>query len=170
VALAGRSNVGKSSLLNRLASAKRLAAVSRTPGRTRTLNFFRVEGRAYLVDLPGYGFAKASREARAGWEKLVRGYLLARPPLRLTVLLVDARHEPMASDLEMRDLLQRSGMPLVTVATKVDKLPRSRRRQQLELIGRRLGVGEEVLGFSAITGEGRKELWNVIAKHVSAPM
>jgi GTP-binding protein len=167
VALVGRSNVGKSSLLNRLAGARRLAAVSRTPGRTQQVNFFRLGGRFYLVDLPGYGFARAPYRVRRLWEGLVASYLFGREPLRLVLLLVDARHEPMPSDFEARDLLLRGGTPLVLVATKSDKLSASALR--LKLAGIERGLGESgsfpVIAFSAVTGEGRKELWNVIEKH-----
>lgn len=170
VALVGRSNVGKSSLLNRLAGIKRLAAVSRTPGRTQLINFFRMSGRWYLVDLPGYGFAKVPERVRRKWESLVTSYLFERPPLRLAVLLVDARHEPMPIDLEVRNLLARSGISLAVVATKSDKLSRGAlARRRAELAQALASPGNiPFITFSAITGEGRKELWNVIETHVRA--
>lgn len=168
IALVGRSNVGKSSLLNQLAGVKRLAAVSRTPGRTQLVNFFRVEDKLYLVDLPGYGFARAPERVRAGWETLVSAYLFDRAAVRLVLLIVDARRDPMANDREVVDILNRSGMPYVLIASKSDKLSRSamaRQRATLEQVFAAPG-GVPFIPFSAVTGEGRKELWNVIEKHV----
>jgi len=170
VAIVGRSNVGKSSLLNRLAGIKRLAAVSKTPGRTQLVNFFKMEKRWYLVDLPGYGFAKVPDSVKRRWETLVTSYLFERPALRLVILLVDARHAPMALDLEVRDLLERSGLALAVVATKSDKLSRSalaRNRRELTAAFSE-PLNRPFITFSAVTGEGRKELWNVIETHVRA--
>ncbi len=171
VAVAGRSNVGKSSLLNQLAGIKKLAAVSRTPGRTQLVNFFRVEDRLYLVDLPGYGFARAPAQVRKRWESLVTGYLFDRAAIRLVLLIVDARRDPMASDREVVELLNRSGMSYVLIASKSDKLSRAamaKQRTRLEEAFAAPG-GVPFITFSAVTGEGRKELWNVIEKHVREP-
>jgi len=171
VAVVGRSNVGKSSLLNQLAGIKKLAAVSRTPGRTQLVNFFRVEDRLYLVDLPGYGFARAPVQVRKRWESLVTGYLYDRAAIRLVLLIVDARRDPMANDREVVELLNRSGMPYVLIASKSDKLSRAamaKQRARLEKAFAEPG-GVPFITFSAVTGEGRKELWNVIEKHVREP-
>jgi GTP-binding protein len=171
VAVVGRSNVGKSSLLNRLAGAKKLAAVSRTPGRTQLVNFFRVEDRLYLVDLPGYGFARAPAQVRKRWESLVTDYLFDRAALRLVLLIVDARRDPMPNDREVLELLHRSGLSYVLIASKSDKLSRAamaKQRARLESTFAAPG-GVPFITFSAVTGEGRKELWNVIEKHVREP-
>ena len=171
VAVVGRSNVGKSSLLNQLAGIKKLAAVSKTPGRTQLVNFFRVEDRLYLVDLPGYGFARAPAQVRKRWESLVTDYLFDRAAIRLVVLIVDARRDPMASDREVVDLLNRSGISYVLIASKSDKLSRAamaKQRARLEEAFAAPG-GVPFITFSAVTGEGRKELWNVIEKHVREP-
>ena len=171
VALVGRSNVGKSSLLNQLAGVKRLAAVSRTPGRTQLVNFFRVEDRLYLVDLPGYGFARAPVAVRRGWESMTTGYLFDRAEVRLVLLVIDARREGMASDREIRDLLDRRGMSYALVASKSDKLSRAAMARQRARLVETLAVpgGIPFITFSAVTGEGRKELWNVIEKQVRRP-
>ena len=163
VAFLGRSNVGKSSLLNALSGRKDLARVSAQPGRTRLVNFFRVDDELYFVDLPGYGYAKAPAAEREGWERLVTSYLLGRKPLALCLFLVDARHEAQESDEVLRDFLDHHGLPRVVAATKADKLGRGevgRRRQEL-----RRGVGGsalDVVPVSARTGDGIDELWRAI--------
>ncbi len=171
VAVVGRSNVGKSSLLNQLAGIKKLAAVSRTPGRTQLVNFFRVEDRFYLVDLPGYGFARAPAQVRKRWESLVTGYLFDRAAIRLVLLIVDARRDPMASDREVVYLLNRSGMSYVLIASKSDKLSRAAMAKQKARLEEAFAApgGVPFITFSAVTGEGRKQLWNVIEKHVREP-
>ena len=171
VALVGRSNVGKSSLLNQLAGVKKLAAVSRTPGRTQLVNFFRVEERFYLVDLPGYGFARVPLAVRSRWEALVSDYLFERSELRLVLLILDARREPMASDRQILALLNDSEMSYALIATKSDKLSRAAMaRQRARLQSAFTADGETpFITFSAATGEGRKEIWNVIEKHVRGP-
>lgn len=162
VAFLGRSNVGKSSLLNALAGARGLARVSATPGRTRLVNFFR-RGRLYLVDLPGYGFAKGPEAERRGWEKLVLSYLLGREPLALSVCLVDARHEAMETDRMLERFLDEHGLPYAVAAAKADKLGRGARAaavRRLREEGFRAARG--VVAVSARTGEGVRELWGLI--------
>ena len=167
VAVFGRSNVGKSSLLNRLAGVRRLAHVSKTPGRTQLINFFRVGDLLHLVDLPGYGFARVPVKLRQNWEQLVTSYLFEREELCLALLLVDSRREPMPSDLQVRDLLEQAGVAYAIVATKADKLSRGRMAQQLTKLKKAYGqAGEAPIAFSAVTSEGRKSLWMVIEKHV----
>lgn len=168
VALVGRSNVGKSSLLNQLAGVERLAHVSKTPGRTQLINFFRVDNRLYLVDLPGYGYAKVPLKVRKRWEGLVTGYLFRRIELRLVLLVVDIRREPMPSDLKVRDLLERSGSSCTVVATKSDKLSHAALGRQRVRLEETFGAEGKVplITFSAVTRQGRKELWSVIEKHV----
>jgi GTP-binding protein len=168
VAAIGRSNVGKSSLLNRLTGAKRMAFVSKTPGRTQLVNFFRLSGDMTLVDLPGYGFAKVPASVRQHWEKLVTAYLFERETLRLGLLLVDIRRDPMESDIQVRDLLVHNGVAHAVVATKADKLSKSRVRQQRTKLERIYGAEGKVplITFSAVTNEGRNELWKVIERHI----
>ena len=167
VAVVGRSNVGKSSLLNCLTGSRKLAFVSKTPGRTQLINFFLLHGEMMLVDLPGYGFAKLPRSVRQGWEELITSYLFERHVVCLVLLLVDIRREPMDSDLRVRDLLSEAGIAYAVVATKADKLSYSRVRQQLTKLRTRYGPEDEVpiITFSAVTNEGRKELWKVIERH-----
>lgn len=168
VALAGRSNVGKSSLLNKLVNRKGLARSSNTPGRTRLINFFLVNGLFLLVDLPGYGYAKVSIGERESWRKMVEGYLKTREHLRGVVLLVDSRHPPTVQDVQMYDWLKHQGVPAVVVATKADKLSRSRLLQSLKVIRATLPLaeGDPLVPFSAQTGLGREELLGIIGQWV----
>ena len=172
VAFVGRSNVGKSSLLNRLAGVERLANVPQTPGRTQLINFFRMDERFYLVDLPGYGFAKVPTRVRKRWEGLITSYLFHRSELRLVFLVIDVRRDPMPSDLEIRDLLDESGIPYVVVATKSDKLSRAQMARQRATLEQTFGAEEKVpfITFSAVTSQGRKELWRTIENHVREAM
>ncbi len=168
VAVVGRSNVGKSSLLNRLTGAKRMAFVSKTPGRTQLINFFRLGDEMMIVDLPGYGFAKVPASVRQHWEKLVTGYLFEREAPRLALLLVDVRREPMDIDIQVRDLLVQGEVAHAVVATKADKLSKSRVRQHRAKLERIYGAEGKVplITFSAVTDEGRNELWKVIERHI----
>ncbi|MDX1578823.1 MAG: ribosome biogenesis GTP-binding protein YihA/YsxC, partial [Gemmatimonadota bacterium] len=155
IALAGRSNVGKSSLLNRLVGRKSLARTSKRPGRTQEINFFRVDERFLLVDLPGYGFARAPVEARERWGRLIEDYLEGSPRLLGIVLLIDARRGLTADDERMVAYLEDLGTPALFALTKVDKLNRSGRRRALERLVERAGVDEEqIVETSARTGEG----------------
>jgi GTP-binding protein len=163
VAVAGRSNVGKSSVINRLVNRKKLARVSNTPGRTREINFFRVNDDFVLVDLPGYGYAKISKEARAAWKPLIEGYLRNSPTLRGIVQLLDARHDPTRDDLQMLEFLAELRLPTIVVATKVDKVPRGQVADRIRAIGAMAGVDEDqMIAFSAVTGAGRGELAEAI--------
>ena len=159
IAFAGRSNVGKSSLINTLLRRKKMVRVSNTPGRTREINFFRVNDAFMLVDLPGYGYARVSKEARASWKPLIEGYLRTSPQLRGIVQLVDARHDPTKDDLGMLDFLADTGIPTILVATKTDKLkPRELDARLRELAGVAGVEAADVLPFSSATGAGRDEL------------
>jgi GTP-binding protein len=171
VAAVGRSNVGKSSLLNCLFGIKGMAFVSKTPGRTQVVNFYRVGTEMLLVDLPGYGFAKVPDAVRRKWDSLVTGYLFDRKALALVMLLVDSRREPMENDREVRDLLEQAGLPYVVVATKADKLSRGRLGSELRKLEKVYGASGNipVIPFSAATSEGRKELWKTIVSHVREP-
>jgi GTP-binding protein len=159
VAFAGRSNVGKSSLLNALVRRKAIARVSRTPGRTREINFFEVNGEFILADLPGYGYARVSKAARAAWQPLIEAYLRDTPTLRGLVMLLDVRREPTPDDERMLAFLADRGLPVLVVVTKIDKLtPRAAESRVAELSAA-LGLApEQVVAFSAVTGEGRDEL------------
>lgn len=168
IAFAGRSNVGKSSLLNRLLGRRKLARVSKTPGRTQTINFYRINGTFYFVDLPGYGYARVSEQMRRSWEGMVEGYLRGREVLRAVVMIVDARHPPTVLDQEMRAWLQAAEVPHLAVLTKVDKVSRASRRRHREIAAAALQVPgpEAVLLFSAATGEGVRELWRDLAQYL----
>jgi GTP-binding protein len=163
VAFAGRSNVGKSSLINRLVNRKKLARVSNTPGRTREINFFRVNGDFVLVDLPGYGYARISKDTRAAWRPLIEGYLRGSRQLRGIVQLLDARHDPTRDDLQMLEFLADLEVPTIIAATKIDKLPRARVAERVRELAQAAGLSEEqVIPFSATTGAGRAELAKAI--------
>ena len=170
VAFAGRSNVGKSSLLNRLVHRKKFARVSNTPGRTREVNFFKVNDRFVLVDLPGYGYARVSKEKRAEWKPLIEGYLRTSPELRGIVELLDARHDPTADDLKMLDFLGEIGVPTIVVLTKFDKLTPSERKSRGHERAAQLGLeSDQVIPFSAVTGEGRDALAEAIEALLEQP-
>jgi GTP-binding protein len=170
VAFAGRSNVGKSSLLNRLVHRKKFARVSNTPGRTREVNFFKVNDSFVLVDLPGYGYARVSKERRAEWRPLIEGYLRTSPTLRGIVQLLDARHEPTADDRGMLDFLAELGVPTIVVITKTDKLGAAQRARRVADLSAALGLdAEQIVSFSAVTGEGRDELAEAIDELLAQP-
>jgi GTP-binding protein len=170
VAFAGRSNVGKSSLLNRLVKRKAFARVSSTPGRTREINFFKVNGRFVLADLPGYGYAKISKERKAAWRPLIEGYLRSAPELRGVVQLLDARHAPSRDDLQMLDFLADLGAPTIVALTKVDKLRPREVPERAREIGEQLGLDEDqVIPFSATTNLGRDDLAAAVVALVEQP-
>lgn len=159
IAFAGRSNVGKSSLINKLLRRKKVARVSNTPGRTREINFFEVNGEFVLVDLPGYGYAKVSKERKATWRPLIEGYLRRSPTVKGVVQLLDARRTPSSDDIQMLEFLSQVGTPTIVIATKIDKLPRAERSPRVEALALEAGVElEQVIPFSSVTGEGRDEL------------
>lgn len=168
IAFAGRSNVGKSSLLNRLLGRRGLARVSRTPGRTQTINFYRVNDAFYFVDLPGYGYARVSERVRRAWGAVVEGYLRGREVLRAVVIIVDARHPPTPLDQEMGAWLHAARIPQLVVMTKADKITRGAWRRSREIAAAALGIRNpnEVLLFSAVTGEGEEKLWQRLAQYL----
>ena len=169
VAFAGRSNVGKSSLLNTLVRRKSFARVSRTPGRTREINFFRVNNNFVLVDLPGYGYARISKEKKAEWRPMIESYLRRTTQLRGIVLLLDIRREPSEDDRAMLDFLAEVEVPTIVALTKTDKLSKAAARESAVEIARALALeAEQVIPFSAHTGEGRVELLEAITSLVEA--
>jgi GTP-binding protein len=164
VAFAGRSNVGKSSLINTLLHRKGLAKTSGTPGKTQAINFFLINQRFMLVDLPGYGYAKVPRALQAGWQGMVESYLQQRETLRAMVHIVDFRHAPTDQDQQLRAWLLLQGIPIVTVATKTDKITRSKRALHIQTIRRTLTMApdETLVLFSSLNREGRQTLWNCL--------
>ncbi len=170
VAFAGRSNVGKSSLLNKLVRRKALARVSTTPGRTREIHFFGVNREFVLADLPGYGYAKVSKDRRAEWVPLIEGYLRGSPMLRGIVQLLDIRRDPSEEDQRMLSLLSDLGLPVLLVVTKVDKVGRAEVARRVAELSIAVGVEEDqVIAFSARTGAGRDELAEAVQALVRAP-
>jgi len=168
VAFAGRSNVGKSSLLNKLVRRKAFARVSNTPGRTREINFFKVNDQFVLADLPGYGYARISKERKAEWRPLIEGYLRRSVALRGVVQLLDARHAPTADDRQMLDFLAELETPTVVVLTKIDKLSPHGVQERMKAIGTSLHLDpDQMIPFSAVTGAGRDELAAALVSLVS---
>ncbi|MFC5402108.1 ribosome biogenesis GTP-binding protein YihA/YsxC [Cohnella soli] len=167
VALAGRSNVGKSSLINKMLLRRNLARTSQQPGKTQTLNYYRINGdvgELYFVDFPGYGYAKVSKSEREAWGKMIERYLRGREPLKLVLQLVDLRHPPSADDIRMYEWLSHYEIPMTVVATKADKVSRSQWQKHMKIIRQSLGMPGHVplLLFSSETGQGREELWSLI--------
>jgi len=168
VAIAGKSNVGKSSLINTLVNRKNLARTSSQPGRTQTINFFRVNEKLSLVDLPGYGFARAPLEVRKAWKPMVETYLQTRKAIRLVILILDARRGLSPDDTTLLDWLDYHDLPALIVLTKADKLSQfERARQKKGLAATPLMEGRPLLFFSALTGEGKEEMWNLIRESAS---
>ena len=165
VAFLGRSNVGKSSLLNALAGQKGLAFTSNTPGRTQTINFYRVDGAMLFVDLPGYGYARVPRQVVVEWKRLIERYLEFRETLKLGCLVLDARRGWMDRDLELKRWLEHRQRPYLVIATKIDKLNQSEAEHGLRAI-RQEGV--EPLPFSALSGRGVREIWQAITNRLQA--
>ena len=168
VAFSGRSNVGKSSLINTLLGRKSLARVSSAPGKTVTINFYEVDKKLYLVDMPGYGFARRSPEEKRKWSELTDGYFTSNPNidrLALVVQLIDSRIGPTADDEMMLDYLRQAGLSYVIIATKVDKLNATERKANLTALQNHpLAGGVPVIPFSSLKGEGKEELWRVILR------
>jgi GTP-binding protein len=166
IALAGRSNVGKSSLLNRLTERRGLARISKTPGKTRELNVYEIDRRLMLVDLPGYGFASVPESVKERWSVLIESYLHERKELAGIVHLVDARHPPTGDDVQMHEWIKHFGVAALIAVTKADKLPKGRRASAHRTIGEALEPAEEtpMVFFSAVTGEGADEVWAWVRK------
>ncbi len=166
IAFLGRSNVGKSSLLNSLLGRKGLARTSNTPGRTQSINYFLINDSFYFVDLPGYGYARVSKAMRADWGEMAEEYLSKREELALCIHLIDSRHEPTALDIQLNEWLLANEKPFVLAATKADKLSNNNLQKQLKLIGRSL-TGGKLISYSSVSGKGRQELWKEIGGAIS---
>lgn len=164
VAFAGKSNVGKSSLINTMINRKALARTSQNPGKTRTINFYNVENQLYFVDLPGYGYAKAPKTEKEKWGKMIESYLLKRQELRSIILLVDIRHEPGENDIMMYEWLKHYGHNIIIVATKSDKIKRSQLDKHKKMLATAFGLGKDdiLLPFSSESKAGKDELWQII--------
>lgn len=164
IAFVGKSNVGKSSLINTMVNRKSLARTSQNPGKTRTINFYNIENLFYFVDLPGYGYAKAPKTEIVKWGKMIESYLLKRNELKAIIMLVDIRHDPSENDKMMYDWLKHYGHKIILVATKSDKLKRSQVNKYLSNIRKGLNLENEdkVIPFSSLKRIGIEELWNII--------
>ena len=166
IAFLGRSNVGKSSLINSLLGVRGLARTSSTPGRTQSLNFFTINNSFRFVDLPGFGYAKVPQQIRSDWGEMVTSYLANRRQLVLSIHIVDSRHEPTKQDLQLHEWLDYGNKPQLIVATKSDKLSNNELRKSLEHIARVLTI-DKVMAYSAKTGRGRDELWRAIKSAIA---
>lgn len=164
IAFAGKSNVGKSSLINGLLNRKSLARTSSAPGKTQTINFYNINKALYFVDLPGYGYAKVSQEIRNKWGKMIERYLHKSKQLRIVFLLVDIRHAPGENDKIMYEWILANGYTPVIIATKLDKIKRSERDKNLKIIREKLEVvdGTKIIPFSAVSKQGKEEIWEFI--------
>ena len=164
IAFAGKSNVGKSSLINALMNRKSYARISATPGKTQTINFYNINDEMYLVDLPGYGYAKVSEQEKAQWGKLIERYLHTSGQLRAVFLLIDIRHAPSANDKMMYHWIVEQGYQPIIIATKLDKIKRSQIQKQIKAVKQGLNVkpGTIVIPFSAQTKQGREEIWELM--------
>ncbi|MEO5566982.1 MAG: ribosome biogenesis GTP-binding protein YihA/YsxC [Gemmatimonadaceae bacterium] len=169
IAFAGRSNVGKSSLINTLLRRSKAARVSNTPGRTREINFFKINEQFVLVDLPGYGYARISKDRKSEWRPMIEGYLRKSPNLRGIVQLLDVRHDPTKDDLQMLDFLSQVSVPTMIVMTKTDKLSKKEAATRITAITASLGLeDDQVIPFSSVTGAGRDELAEALMSLVAA--
>lgn len=164
IAFAGKSNVGKSSLINGLLNRKSLARTSSSPGKTQTINFYNINKNLYFVDLPGYGYAKVSQEIRNKWGKMIERYLHTSKQLKTVFLLVDIRHVPGENDVTMYDWIVSNGYEPVIIATKLDKIKRSQKDKNVKLIKEKLQVkpGTKIIPFSSVSKQGKEEIWELI--------
>lgn len=170
VAFAGKSNVGKSSLINALMNRKSLARTSAQPGKTQTINYYNINDAIYFVDLPGYGYARANEEVKAKWGKMIEDYLHKSKQLKAVFLLIDIRHEPSGNDKIMYDWIVRQGFKPIIIATKLDKINRSQIQKQVKLIKTTLHVEEDtvLIPFSAETKQGREEIYEILDRIIEA--
>lgn len=168
IALAGRSNVGKSSFINTLINRKNLARTSSKPGKTQTLNFYLIEDSLYFVDVPGYGYAKVSKTERAKWGEMIETYITSREQLQAVVSLVDMRHDPSVEDIQMYEFLKYYQIPVIVVATKADKIPRGKWNKHTSAIKKKLNFNpaDDFILFSSETKEGKEAAWAAIEKYL----
>lgn len=168
IALAGRSNVGKSSFINTLIQRKNLARTSGKPGKTQTLNFYVIENQFHFVDVPGYGYAKVSKVQRAKWGKMIETYLTQREQLKAVISLVDFRHEPSKEDVQMYDFLKYYQIPVILVATKADKIPSGKWNKHESMIKKSLNFdpSDDFIIFSSVTKKGKEEAWAAIERYI----
>ncbi len=164
LAFAGKSNVGKSSLINALVNRKKLARTSSEPGKTQTINFYNVNNEMYFVDLPGYGFAKVSKETQAKWGKMIENYLHKSEVLKAVFLLIDIRHEPSNNDCMMYDWIFDNGFEPIIIATKADKISKGQILKQINIIRKKLNCTDttRIIPFSALSGQGKEEIYSII--------
>ncbi|MBS4208929.1 ribosome biogenesis GTP-binding protein YihA/YsxC [Bacillus sp. FJAT-50079] len=165
-ALAGRSNVGKSSFINKMINRKSLARTSSKPGKTQTLNFYKIEEALYFVDVPGYGFAKVSKREREAWGAMIETYFTTREELCAVLQIVDLRHPPTKDDIMMYDFLKHYDIPCIVIATKADKIPRGKWDQHVKVLKKNLDLvkEDEIIVFSSETAEGKDKAWNALKK------
>ncbi|MEK6189932.1 MAG: ribosome biogenesis GTP-binding protein YihA/YsxC [Carnobacterium alterfunditum] len=168
IALAGRSNVGKSSFINTLINRKGLARTSGKPGKTQTLNYYIIEDSFYFVDVPGYGYAKVSKTERAKWGQMLETYFTQREPLKAALSIVDLRHPPTEDDVQMYEFLKYHSIPVIVVATKADKIPRGKWNKHIKIVKDKLNLREEddFVLFSSETGEGKEQAWSLIESYI----
>ena len=169
IAFAGKSNVGKSSLINGLLNRKSLARTSASPGKTQTINFYNINKALYFVDLPGYGYAKVSQEIRNKWGKMIENYLHTSKQLKTVFLLVDIRHAPSENDVMMYDWIVSNGYSPVIIATKLDKIKRSEKEKNIKIIKEKLNLTPDtkIIPFSAVTKQGKEEIWDFIQNAIA---
>ena len=165
-ALAGRSNVGKSSFINKMIGRKSLARTSSKPGKTQTLNFYKIEDQLYFVDVPGYGFAKVSKTEREAWGKMIETYMTSRSELSAVLLIVDLRHPPTSDDRLMYDFLKHYEIPCLVIATKADKIPKGKWQKHIKTAKETLDLDprDEILLYSSETGEGKDRVWQALGQ------
>ncbi|CDO01718.1 GTP-binding protein YsxC [Oceanobacillus picturae] len=168
IALAGRSNVGKSSFINKLINRKNLARTSSKPGKTQTLNFYKINEVFYFVDVPGYGYAKVSKKEREKWGVMMEEYFETRETLKAVLLITDVRHEPTNDDIQMYHFLKHYDLRVIIVATKLDKVPKNKRASHVKRTKKALEMDEEdhLLPFSSETGEGKEEAWRLLSQYI----
>ncbi|MEH7300479.1 ribosome biogenesis GTP-binding protein YihA/YsxC [Neobacillus drentensis] len=167
-ALAGRSNVGKSSFINKMLNRKGLARISSKPGKTQTLNFYLINEILHFVDVPGYGYAKVSKSERAAWGRMIETYFTTREQLRAVVLIVDLRHPPTADDVMMYDFLKHYEIPCIVIATKADKIPKGKWQKHLKVTRETLDLdqNDHMIVFSSETGEGKDKAWSLLQSYM----
>lgn len=167
-ALAGRSNVGKSSFINKMINRKNLARTSSKPGKTQTLNFYLINEMLHFVDVPGYGFAKVPKSERDAWGRMMQTYLTSREQLRAVLMIVDLRHPPSKDDVTMYDYLKHYELPVIVIATKADKIPKGKWQKHKKVVRETLDMDQEdeVVLFSSETGQGKDEVWGILQKRM----